>query len=86
MVCGYKVMKTFTTIIRAIDPESLTLKTYSGPNIQALNFQDAQDYCNINGLGYCKVDGELISEIPCKNDGVTPDFRKSIDYSLTQMN
>jgi len=79
-------MKTFTTIIIAINPITGILTSWGGPNIQAINWKDAEKYCQVNGLGYCKVDGELICEIPCYNDGVSPDFRNSIDYSLYQMN
>lgn len=79
-------MKYFTTKIRAIDPIDKTIKTYCGPNIPAISFQDAEKYCQLNGLGYCEVDGILVAEIPTKEDGVTADWGKMIDYSLPELN
>lgn len=35
-----------------------------GPNIQAPSMELAQEYCQNNGLGYCKIEGQLIAEIP----------------------
>jgi hypothetical protein len=56
-------MKKFTTEIRAIDPNDGELKVWQGPNIEALNWQEAEMYCQNNGLGYCKVVGEFVEEI-----------------------
>ena len=42
--------------------------------------ETAQEYCELNGLGYCKVVGELIAEIPCKEGTYEPDFNNMIDY------
>lgn len=49
----------FTTTIKAIDPKTGELHTWQGPNIEGISFAHAQDWCNNNGLGYCKVDGLL---------------------------
>jgi len=56
-------MKLFTTQIKAIDPRDGKLKTYSGQHVPGLSFEDAEMYCQQNGLGYCKVTGELITEV-----------------------
>lgn len=49
--------KTYVTEIHAIDPETGELKVYAGPTIQAVDRDEAKDYCQNNGLGYCKVLG-----------------------------
>lgn len=63
----------FTTRIRAIDPRDGVLKEWMGQNIEALTFGLAEDYCQRNGLGYCEVDGILISEID-ENTGDKIDY------------
>lgn len=68
-------MKTFVTEIRAMDPISNELRTYCGPEIEAISFKLAEEYCQLNGLGYCKVVGELMT-----------DFTSGIDYHTTQNN
>lgn len=73
-------MFKFSTKIKAIDPKDGEMKTWSGPVIDAISYQDAEYYCQENGLGYCEVDGILVSEIPTKSDGVTPDWENRIDY------
>ena len=40
------------------------MKLWGGPNIEAETQKAAEEYCQENGLGYCKVIGELIEEIP----------------------
>ena len=76
-----KEMKLYCTEIKAIDPVDGELKTYGGPRIPAISFQDAEDYCHNNGLGYCRVIGVLMAVIPTKEDGITPDWENRIDYS-----
>lgn len=54
----------FTTIIKAIDPrypEDEELKTWQGPNIEAISWTHAEQYLQENGLGYCEVNGILHS-------------------------
>lgn len=65
-------MLKFTTKIKAIDPKDGELKTWCGPHIEALNFTDAQRQCELNGLGYCEVDGMLVSEI--SHDGIKTNY------------
>lgn len=72
-------MKTFLTEIRAIDPLDGELKTFGGPDIISLSPKLAENYLQLNGLGYCKVIGELVSTIPCKQGSYEPDFSKKID-------
>ena len=75
-------MKTWTTEIMAIDavnPER-GIVLYGGPNIKALTKSMAQEYCNNNGLGYCKVSDQLMSEIPCKPGTYEPDMDNQVDY------
>lgn len=75
-------MKLYTTIVRAISPVDGEFKTYAGPYVPGISFADAQEYCERNGLGYCKVDGQLISEIPCKPGTYEPDWDNKIDYDV----
>jgi len=57
----------FTTIITALDKDG-QIKTFVGPNVPGESFEDAQTYCDNNGLGYCQVDGILVEEIPYEPD------------------
>lgn len=56
-------MDLYTTTIKAIDPKDGELKTWSGQHVPGLSFSDAQNYCDKNGLGFCKVEGKLVAEI-----------------------
>lgn len=73
-------MKQWTTEISAHDPATSVLKVWCGPHVPGISLQDAQQYCNDHGLGYCKVSGQLISEVPTKEDKITPDWDSAIDY------
>jgi hypothetical protein len=75
-------MRFYTTEIKAINPKTGELCTWAGPNIEAISFSDAQEYCDNNYLGYCKVTGILLSEIPfsVKNGIMKIDYSKRIDY------
>lgn len=79
-------MKKWVTSIRATDPRDEEMKVWSGPDVPGLTMRMAEQYCQENGLGYCKVDGELIAEIPTKADGITPTFDKMVDYENTSLN
>jgi len=59
-----KKMKKWTTIIMAIDPVDNNMKQWSGPIIKAQSEEAAERYCQMNGLGYCRVYGEFVEEIP----------------------
>ena len=58
------MLNTYITELKAICPIDGTLKTWAGQNIQALSFSDAERICQTNGMGYLKVVGQLVSEIP----------------------
>jgi hypothetical protein len=79
-------MTLYVTEIKAISPNTGELTTFLGPNVPGISEQDAQDYCENNGLGYCKVIGELIAEIPCKEGTYEPDWNKMIDYENERLN
>lgn len=74
-------MRHWTTTIQAIDPLDGEIKTWGGPNVPGINWQDAKDYLQRNGLGYCDIDGELVEEIPTKSDEQTPNWKEAVDYS-----
>lgn len=79
-------MKLYLTEIKAICPKSGEIKKYCGPNIKAISPKLAQEFCDNNGLGYCEIIGELVSEIPTLKDGISPDFGGQVDYENTQLN
>lgn len=56
-------MRYWVTTVRAIDPNDKELKDFAGPNVPGLNREDAEKYCQKNGLGYLRIEGELIEEI-----------------------
>lgn len=65
-------MRLFVTEIKAICPITGDLLTYAGQLVPGICLEDAQRYCNENGLGYCKVVGEFVCEVD--NDGIRYDF------------
>lgn len=67
-------MKTYLTEIKAICPITGELSTFAGPEIEAVSFGMAEIYCQENGLGYCRVTGELMAKIPCKKNTMEADF------------
>ena len=79
-------MNIYCTTIKAIKPSTGELVNWVGPNVPGISFKDAQDYCENNGLGYCKVDGLLASEVPCKEGTLEPDWDKEVDYSKIKLN
>jgi hypothetical protein len=79
-------MKIWLTEIKAICPIRNELITWCGPNVEAFTHSLAQEYCYTSGLGYCKVVGELISEIPCKDGTHEADFSKIVNYDDNQLN
>ena len=79
-------MDLYSTTIKAISHIDGELKTYVGPNVPGISFADAQNYCENNVLGYCKVDGLLVAEIPCKEGTYEPDWNKMVDYENKRLN
>lgn len=79
-------MRLWVTKITAIDPMSGELCEYIGPNVPGINWDDAEDYCQQNGLGYCAICGELIAEIPINDTTGEIYYHDAIDYSIINMN
>lgn len=79
-------MKWFVTEIHAVCPVMHSMYKWVGPNVPGIDMATAQEYCNNNGLGYCKVIGELVAEIPCKEGSYEPDFSKMVDYEKINQN
>lgn len=79
-------MPWYTTKIRALDPEDGEMKTWCGPNIEAISWGMAKQYCDLNGLGYCEIDGQLVSEIPCFPGTRKADWSKEINYQTPGLN
>lgn len=55
-------MKKFITEIRALNYATDSFELWAGPTIEADTIEEAKEYCVNNGLGYCKVIGEQLSE------------------------
>ncbi|MDM8174811.1 hypothetical protein QT327_10660 [Olivibacter sp. 47] len=55
-------MKTFTTHLQAINPDTQELAMFEGPYILANSWEQAEDYIYSNGMGYLVIDGELLGE------------------------
>jgi len=68
------------TKMQAIDQSTNgVLSTWSGPHIKAESWSEAQRWCDKNA-GYLRVIGQLISLIPCKSYGETPDWGNRLDF------
>jgi len=48
-------MRKWCTEIKALDPKTKHLLTWSGPYIEAPSQQLAQQYCDTHGMGYIRV-------------------------------
>ena len=48
----------YTTELKAIDPKDGKVKTWAGPRIWADSPEQAREYCQRNGLGFCFILGE----------------------------
>jgi hypothetical protein len=70
----------WATEIKAKSPIDAAMKTYCGPNVPGETQEEAQEYCEANGLGYCWVIGQLIAEIPCIEGTFEPDWNNQINY------
>lgn len=53
----------WTTEILAIDPADGQLRLWQGPHVSGSSVEEATEYCQQNGLGYCKVAGRFVQEI-----------------------
>ena len=72
--------KWWVTEVKAKSPIDASMRSYGGPNVPGNTLEDAQEYCEKNGLGYCWVVGQLIAEIPCKEGTFEPDWDSQINY------
>lgn len=57
-------MILWVTEIIAEDPLDKKVKRWVGPNVPGISQDDAQKFCNENGLGFCKVIGKLVKQEP----------------------
>lgn len=59
-------MKRWVTEVTAIDPANIErgIIRWAGPEVPGETVEEAERYCQENGLGYCRVLGQLIEEIP----------------------
>lgn len=74
-------MNLYCTSVRAMCPITGDLRTFAGPNVPGISFEDARAYCNRNYLSFLSIDGALVSEIPVK-EGTTcdADWDKEVSY------
>lgn len=79
-------MNLYITTIFAKSPKDGKLKEYGGPCVPGITKKDAQNYCENNGLGYCKVEGLLVAEIPCIEGTLKPDWSRMVDYEKQRFN
>lgn len=71
-------MYLFVTEIKAIDPIDGELKTWAGPKVPGISFNDAEAYCQNNELGYCKVIGRFIGEFKApSNEQINDPFSRA---------
>ena len=82
-------MRTFSTYLKAINPNTGELCTFCGTPIKAPSAQWAREYCDNSGIGwgYLFIGEELISVIPCKKGtDCEADFDNKIDYYTADLN
>ncbi len=79
-------MKRWSSVIYAKNPLTGEMSTFDGPLIEAPSKKLAFEYCQNNRLGYCFIGDEVISIIPTKADGLTPDWSKRTDFNIEQNN
>lgn len=53
----------YSTIIKAVDPQTGEMKTWGGPNIPCTTAKSARKYCDTHGLGYCEISNRLVAKI-----------------------
>lgn len=75
------MMKTFCTEIQAIDPRSGELTSWSGPRVQALTWGLAEEYLQIQGLGYARIIGEYIQEQPFQGEKIESNNTQNYRYN-----
>ena len=66
--------RLWVTYLTAVDPKTMELKKWAGPWVPGLDSEDAQTWCENQGLGYLTVAGELTAQIEW--DGSETDFEE----------
>lgn len=74
-------MRMFSTYIKAINPNTGELCTFSGMPIQGPSAQWVREYCDNNGLGYLFVGDELVETISAE-----PGSTDKVDYYTQKLN
>ncbi len=72
-------MRKWVTSLRAENPETGEIREYAGPMVEADTIEQARAWCKENRLGYLRIDGLLVSTIPCKEGAITPDWDRQVD-------
>lgn len=72
-------MKKWTTLIDALDPQTKDMCLWMGPLVDGETLEDAQKWCNENGLGYCRVDAQYVGEI---NENIAQFASRLLDESI----
>ena len=67
-------MRKWYTEIKAVDPKTGHLLTWTGPNIEAPSQQLAQEYCETRGMGYLRVTEHWVIEEIDENTGKKTTF------------
>jgi len=57
------ILNKYITTIRALDPKDMELKSWDGPIITACSLTEAIRYANNNGLGYCRINGDILVDV-----------------------
>ena len=74
-------MKLWTTDIQAIDPHSRELVSFMGPLVPGKDRIDAQNYCDRNGLGYCRVIDEFVGEVDMSGTEIVNEYHYVISMN-----
>lgn len=78
-------MPIYLTQLRAQDARNGEIKSWVGPNIEAPSWGLAQEWCYLN-CGYLTVIGQLVSEVPCKEGTLEPDWEREVNYEGPSLN
>lgn len=79
-------MPIFCTEMKVWDNVFNQFVTIEGQRIEAPTWQLAEDILIKEDLRWLKITGELIMEIPCKEDSFEPDWENGLDYKKIQQN
>lgn len=74
------MIRIWATQILAYCPHSRALFHWQGPHVPGIDKADAERFCQENGLGYCRVVGQVIEEIPCDDKTGKPDFSRRLSF------